>query len=387
MQSARRCLDAGRHLGACGMPGMNLRERLVDPHSPERRPRRAAYALPTLFTAGNIFLGFISSHAVHSGRMLARRWQLPARSITSRSPPRPSGSPFLLDGLDGRIARITNTTSDFGREMDSLADVISFGIAPAVLAYRLGRAVHRPRLGPGLHPRYPRDRRALLHSCSCCAAPRGWRASTCRRIPIPKNPGRPEPEIFRRACRFPRRRAWSLPWFTRADCVADSLLAVDRRLAGAAGRAVLPDGQYLALLQLQGSELTAAAIASDDHSGWRSYLSHLELFATGAPGVASCYVASGIVIRIGGNRQAVPAPRAPTAAGASGWLGPQTLALVGSESLMGREIRDLLSSNLAGTKSQTHRGARRGGRQADRTRRRTGISGGTGKGKSGLLRV
>ena len=41
-------------------PRINLRERLIDPNSPERRPRRAAYALPTFFTAGNLFLGFLA---------------------------------------------------------------------------------------------------------------------------------------------------------------------------------------------------------------------------------------------------------------------------------------------------------------------------------------
>src|SRR5208283_1761976 len=82
---------------------MGLRDRLVDPKSPDRRPRRAAYALPTLFTA--------------------------AKAI---------GAAVVLDGLDGRIARMTNTTSDFGREMDSLADVVSFGMAPAVLAFSWG---------------------------------------------------------------------------------------------------------------------------------------------------------------------------------------------------------------------------------------------------------
>ena len=65
-----------------------------------------------------------------------------------RAPPRPAtsftfaamaiGAAVFFDGLDGRIARMTNTTSDFGREMDSLADVISFGIAPAVLAFAWG---------------------------------------------------------------------------------------------------------------------------------------------------------------------------------------------------------------------------------------------------------
>jgi CDP-diacylglycerol--serine O-phosphatidyltransferase len=56
------------------------------------------------------------------------------REITSR----PSSIAFLLDGLDGRIARLTGTTSAFGIEMDSLADVVSFGLAPAVLASAWG---------------------------------------------------------------------------------------------------------------------------------------------------------------------------------------------------------------------------------------------------------
>ena len=48
------------------------------------------------------------------------------------------GFSFILDGLDGRVARMTNTTSEFGKELDSLADIISFGIAPAILAYVWG---------------------------------------------------------------------------------------------------------------------------------------------------------------------------------------------------------------------------------------------------------
>ncbi len=50
---------------------MNLRERLVDPNSPDHRPRKAAYALPTLFTAGNIFLGYLSILRSFKGAMLA----------------------------------------------------------------------------------------------------------------------------------------------------------------------------------------------------------------------------------------------------------------------------------------------------------------------------
>src|SRR6202041_158941 len=116
---------------------MGLRERLVDPRSPDRRPRRAAYALPTLFTAGNIFLGYLSILRSFRGAMLAaaggagaaEHFEIAAKAI---------GVAVLLDGLDGMIARLTHTTSDFGREMDSLADVISFGMAPTVLAFAWG---------------------------------------------------------------------------------------------------------------------------------------------------------------------------------------------------------------------------------------------------------
>src|SRR5215831_13809174 len=116
---------------------MSLKDRLVDPKSPDRRPRKAAYALPTLFTAGNIFLGYISILRSFEGALLAAgggggaadRFRVAAQAI---------GAAAFLDGLDGRIARMTNTTSDFGREMDSLADVVSFGMAPAVLAFAWG---------------------------------------------------------------------------------------------------------------------------------------------------------------------------------------------------------------------------------------------------------
>src|SRR2546425_367926 len=118
---------------------MSLRDRLVDPRSSERRPRKAAYALPTLFTAGNIFLGYLAILRSFKGAMIAaavggsvaasQHFTFAAVAI---------GAAVFLDGLDGRIARMTNTTSDFGRELDSLADVISFGIAPAVLAFAWG---------------------------------------------------------------------------------------------------------------------------------------------------------------------------------------------------------------------------------------------------------
>src|SRR5207245_5558486 len=61
------------------------------------------------------------------------------------------GLAFLLDGVDGRIARATNTASDFGREIDSFADVINFAIAPAVLAFTWGVQFTGADLNAGLH--------------------------------------------------------------------------------------------------------------------------------------------------------------------------------------------------------------------------------------------
>jgi len=88
---------------------------------PERRLRRGIYLLPTLFTVGNLFCGFASQIQTSHGR-----WAEAALLIMVAG---------LLDGLDGRIARLTGSTSEFGVEFDSLADLVSFGMAPAFLAY------------------------------------------------------------------------------------------------------------------------------------------------------------------------------------------------------------------------------------------------------------
>jgi CDP-diacylglycerol--serine O-phosphatidyltransferase len=84
--------------------------------------RRGIYLLPTLFTVGNLFCGFCAI-------MLAVRGEFATGAVLIIV----AG---VLDGLDGRIARLTGTTSDFGVQFDSLADIVSFGIAPALLAYQ-----------------------------------------------------------------------------------------------------------------------------------------------------------------------------------------------------------------------------------------------------------
>jgi len=89
-----------------------------------RRFRRGIYLLPSLMTVGNMFCGYAC--VVHAMR---GDLQTAAPLI---------GFAIVLDMLDGRIARLTGTSSAFGLELDSLADVISFGLAPAVLAFAWG---------------------------------------------------------------------------------------------------------------------------------------------------------------------------------------------------------------------------------------------------------
>jgi len=173
---------------------MKLSERMIDPKSPDRRPRRAAYAMPTFFTAGNIFLGYISVIQSFEGAMLAAgagigaepHFDLAAKCI---------GIAVFLDGLDGRIARMTNTASEFGRELDSLADVISFGIAPAVLAFAWGVQFLDPSLEPAIREQVTRAGYFFSFVFLLCGAARLARFNV-QKNPIPKNPGRPDRKYF-----------------------------------------------------------------------------------------------------------------------------------------------------------------------------------------------
>jgi CDP-diacylglycerol--serine O-phosphatidyltransferase len=173
---------------------MGLKERLIDPKSPDRRPRRAAYALPTLFTAGNIFLGFLSILRSFRGSMAAASGGLEAPEHFAIAAKAIGGAVFL-DGLDGRIARMTNTTSEFGREMDSLADVISFGIAPAVLAYAWGVEFIDTTIGPNVREQLTRFGTFAAFLFLLCGAARLARFNI-QRNPIPKNPGHPDRKYF-----------------------------------------------------------------------------------------------------------------------------------------------------------------------------------------------
>ncbi|MCS6816799.1 MAG: CDP-diacylglycerol--serine O-phosphatidyltransferase [Blastocatellia bacterium] len=106
----------------------------------EGRRRRGAYAIPSLFTTANIFCGFYAVIAALKGYQ-ALGTDLGEATRLFDNAAKAIGFAVLFDALDGRIARMTKTTSDFGVELDSLADVLSFGLAPALLAYAWGYGV------------------------------------------------------------------------------------------------------------------------------------------------------------------------------------------------------------------------------------------------------
>jgi CDP-diacylglycerol--serine O-phosphatidyltransferase len=83
--------------------------------------RRGVYILPNLFTTGSLFAGFYGIVATMNGNYNVAAWFILVSSI--------------FDGLDGKVARLTGTTSRFGVEYDSLADLVAFGVAPGLLMY------------------------------------------------------------------------------------------------------------------------------------------------------------------------------------------------------------------------------------------------------------
>lgn len=152
-----------------------------------RRPRRGLYVLPSLFTAGNIAAGFYAiTQCLQATPIDNSYFNRAALAIAFALP---------FDALDGRIARMTNTESDFGRELDSLADVITFGVAPSVLAYTWGfrmlpvgfmPALRQNALDFGLFAAF------LFLICGACRLAR----FNVTVNPKPSNPGRPGRRYF-----------------------------------------------------------------------------------------------------------------------------------------------------------------------------------------------
>jgi CDP-diacylglycerol---serine O-phosphatidyltransferase len=104
--------------------------------NPSRRGiRKGIYIIPSAFTIGNILCGFYA--LINSAKAYQDLASPEAEHLFDKAAVA-IGVAVLFDGLDGRIARMTKTTSEFGVELDSIADVVTFGVAPAFLAYTWG---------------------------------------------------------------------------------------------------------------------------------------------------------------------------------------------------------------------------------------------------------
>ena len=94
----------------------------------QEKKRAIAYVVPNLFTTANLFLGFFSIVASTKATTKAE-WIAASAAIMVAA---------MCDGIDGRVARITHTESHFGEQYDSMCDLVSFGVAPAILVYEWG---------------------------------------------------------------------------------------------------------------------------------------------------------------------------------------------------------------------------------------------------------
>jgi CDP-diacylglycerol--serine O-phosphatidyltransferase len=265
-----------------------------------RRQSKGMYILPSVFTTANIAAGYYAIlQVVHATAAEPAHFDNAAKAI---------GFAFLFDGLDGRIARMTNTVSDFGREMDSLADVIAFGIAPAVLAFAWGIEFVHPPTDLITLEQLRRAGYFFSFVFLLCGAMRLARFNI-QKNPVPKNPGRPDRKYF-----------VGLPIPAAAATVAGVVYAFgsvplrEWELA-AAWLALLgllsflmvstwryPSFKDINLLRPR-SPLTFVLIGISIYLIW--LFSRPALLA-----LPACYVATGIVIRVGG---------------ALSWINPQSV--------------------------------------------------------------
>jgi len=159
----------------------------LDGEKKRKNPRRGMYVLPSLFTAGNIAAGYYAiTESIRGASGDPNAFNRAALAI---------GFAVMFDGLDGRVARMTDTSSDFGREFDSLADVITFGVAPSLLAYLWGVQAVLPSAYPAVQDR--------LHNLGIVICFLFLISGACRLArfnisvnPQPGNPGRPGRKYF-----------------------------------------------------------------------------------------------------------------------------------------------------------------------------------------------
>lgn len=165
---------------------MNVFHRRSEDQQP-RRMRRGMYLLPSLFTTANLAAGFYAiSQAVLGNTGDYRHFDLAAIAI---------GVAVLFDGVDGAIARMTHTASDFGRELDSLADVVTFGVAPALLAWIWGLHSLPVGMDPTLRARIVQLGAIASFIFLAAGAARLARFNITTN-PQPMNPGRPGKKYF-----------------------------------------------------------------------------------------------------------------------------------------------------------------------------------------------
>lgn len=156
-------------------------------HVPKRRPAKGLFLLPSMFTAGNIAAGYYAiSQATQGAVNDPWHFDQAAKAI---------GVAIVLDFFDGGIARLTNTASAFGRELDSLADVIAFGVAPAVLALLWGFRMLPAEGDPDLRVRVLQLGAIASFVFLLAGAARLARFNIATN-PQPSNPGRPGRKYF-----------------------------------------------------------------------------------------------------------------------------------------------------------------------------------------------
>lgn len=143
-------------------------------------PRKGMYILPSLFTVGNIAAGYFAIMQSLQGTLL-EPWHFNYAALAI-------GFAIPFDAIDGRIARMTHTTSAFGRELDSLADVITFGVAPSILAFTWGFHMLPASMDPSLRHRIVQFGAFVCFLFLICGASRLARFNI-QSNPRPKNPG------------------------------------------------------------------------------------------------------------------------------------------------------------------------------------------------------
>ena len=167
---------------------MNYQDPVQAKARAKARLRRGMFLLPSLFTAGNIGLGYYSVTQTIAALSDNAQSHLDWAAIAILF-----AIPF--DSLDGRIARMTNTTSEFGKELDSLADVIVFGVAPSLLAFVWGFHFLPDSVDPTLRRHLMQAGAFICFLFLLCGASRLARFNISHDAQ-PRNPGRPGRKYF-----------------------------------------------------------------------------------------------------------------------------------------------------------------------------------------------